>query len=139
MQLLVDCLGPGPDAGSFQRGTRIQRRIRERVLEILADHGRLGDHLAVGDQHGYNALRIDGEELRAKLLTAEDVDVVPRPLETLLGERETDFGRARGRPVVVELEHCRASLGHELAPRPRGSQCWRFVVASMRPGISRRR
>ena len=83
----------------------LQRRLGMGFLEILADHGRLGDHVAIGNEHRHDAFRIDREKLGSKLLTLQEVDVMPGPLQTFLGEHETDLRRTCRRSVVVKLKH----------------------------------
>lgn len=105
MEFLVDSFSPRADASSCQRRAWIKRRIGKGFLEILANHGRLRDHVAIGDEHRHDAFRIDREELGPELLALQNVDVVTDPLQTFFTERETDLCRARRRSVVVELEH----------------------------------
>jgi hypothetical protein len=57
------------------------------------------------DEHGHNAVGVQGEEFGAKLLHALKIDEPACPRHALLRETEADLNAAERIPIVVELQH----------------------------------
>jgi hypothetical protein len=84
--------------------------VREDLVEIFADDGRLDDGVSVMDESRNDRLWIEQHVGRVKLLTLQDVDVMAFPVEPFFRERQPHLRGANGRAMVIELNHA-AILG----------------------------
>ena len=105
-EVLVDPLGPHAHLRLAVGVDRAQRRAgRQLVLEVFADHRRLGDDLAVVVEHRHLAVGIDLLEPVRVVLELAGVQEHALELQALLVEREQGLERIRAGSEAVERQH----------------------------------
>ena len=103
-RLLFIDLPRGRDLGPIL-GIRWQQwRSVGHLIQILVDHGRLGDRPPVMHQRGNDAVRIDGEVIRRQLLHALQINDAAEPRDPLLLQAKPHLDAAECIPVVIQNE-----------------------------------
>jgi hypothetical protein len=100
-EVFVDELAPHAHLRSLGEILRPQRHLGKRVVEILVDHRRLGDHGAVVHQDRHLAVGIQLQEFRPMLLETQQVDIVADELQVLFLQAQQSLHRIGNRLGVV--------------------------------------
>jgi hypothetical protein len=96
VERLQPCARPCPRKGLRRK----KGRRRENLVDVLADHRGLEDHLAVVHQRRNNAVRVELQVFRPQMLEPEKLEAPVGPGQVLLGKHHAHFERVDRVPLV---------------------------------------
>src|ERR1700690_2235505 len=82
----VDVLTPAPHLRAFEGGSGNERRLRECLIEVLANESRLDDCVTLVDQRRHDTLGVELKVFGPVLFVLEQIDIFRLPTQSFLNE-----------------------------------------------------